>query len=306
MAFGHRASRKQTYALVGLTGHSGMGKTYSALRMAKGLANGGPIGMIDTENGRGEMYGDEFEYNVESISQPFTPNKYSEAIMRAQAAGIVVLITDSFSHEWEGIGGVLEVHDANKAKGQQAWNIAKAPHKRLVNTMLQSRMHNIICMRGKDELIVDGKDYIKTGIVKPIQDSRFDYEMTLSLIMTGDGSYKIGKNCPSKLRPYFDGRCVTEDSGRHLLAWLKEGKPELREEGWLRDARMKAGEGSVAFAEFWKSIGTECRGFLKQHADELKTIKEAADDAMQVDPNGGEDEPPQGATNNQETAHAHQ
>lgn len=34
-------------------GHSGTGKTYSALRLATGLADGGKIGLIDTENGRG-------------------------------------------------------------------------------------------------------------------------------------------------------------------------------------------------------------------------------------------------------------
>ena len=66
--------------------------------------------MIETEAGRGEAYADDAEvggYNVISLRESFSPKDYGEAITEAESSGAEVLIIDSASHEWEGVGGVL-------------------------------------------------------------------------------------------------------------------------------------------------------------------------------------------------------
>jgi hypothetical protein len=43
---------------------------------------------------------------------PFSPARYSEAIAAADKAGYPVIVVDSFSHEWAGDGGVLDMQEA--------------------------------------------------------------------------------------------------------------------------------------------------------------------------------------------------
>ena len=67
-----KAIRQRVKIKVAISGPSGSGKTYSALKLATGLADGGKIAVIDTENGRASMYSDEFDFDVAEIQQPFS------------------------------------------------------------------------------------------------------------------------------------------------------------------------------------------------------------------------------------------
>ncbi|MDZ4246540.1 MAG: AAA family ATPase, partial [Dehalococcoidia bacterium] len=51
-----KAERRQAKLRLALCSPSGGGKTFSALKIAKGL--GGKIAMIDTEHGSGSLYAD--------------------------------------------------------------------------------------------------------------------------------------------------------------------------------------------------------------------------------------------------------
>ena len=57
-----KATKKQAKLRLALFGVSGSGKTYSALRLAKGL--GGSIAVIDTENHTACKYSDRFDFDV--------------------------------------------------------------------------------------------------------------------------------------------------------------------------------------------------------------------------------------------------
>lgn len=304
MAFGHRASRKQTYALVGITGHSGTGKTYSALRLAFGMAQGGTVAMIDTENGRGEMYSSKFPpYQVESLYPPFTPPRYTELVAKAEAEGAKVLIIDSFSHEWEAQGGVLEMAE-NYPEGKSKFKVPKLQHKKLINAILQSRMHVIISMRGKDEM-VDGVDekgkktWKASGRIIPIQERRLKHEMTVSLIIGYSGNEqdyrcKLAKNCPEELHPMFADQVLTEQIGKDFATWLAEGEVESRENRWKRETLEAASLGTANSRDHWKKLPKEAQDFLKRdekHMAELATSREQADDAMQIEPDESPGQP---------------
>ena len=107
----HQASRKRAKVKMGLQGPSGSGKTLSALLAAFGLCKEwSKIAVIDSENHSAELYSHLGQYNVVNITAPFTSETYMKAIQLCEQSGIEVIIIDSISHEWEGTGGILEVH----------------------------------------------------------------------------------------------------------------------------------------------------------------------------------------------------
>lgn len=280
------ASRKHTFALIGLTGHSGTGKTYGALLLAKGLSNNGKVALIDTENGRGSMFSDEFKYDVQELYPPFTPVRYTEQVQEAEKNGYGVLIIDSFSHEWESLGGVLEMADANGKKGLQKWMQPKIQHKRMVSAILQSRMHVIICMRGKDKMVQkkdeSGKEIIVNEGVIPIQERRVIYEMTVSLVL-GDGCLaNHQKTPPAALAGLFNNRRIVEGDGVAIREWLAGGTPvDHALEQLKAQARAEASYGTEMFREYWRRMSAPQQRSLKPITDELKVIAAAADAAMQ-------------------------
>lgn len=286
MAF-ERATRKNTHVLIGMTGHSGTGKTYSALLLARGLVGeAGKIALIDTENGRGSMYSGLTEYDVDELHPPFSPERYADKVREAEKLGYGALIIDSFSHEWEGEGGVCEMADKQTSfggkplQGLAKWNKPKSAHKKLVNAILQSRMHIIICMRGKDKLIQAkddrGKEVIVNAGVVPIQDSRFIFEMTVSLIMNEAKHYEV-KKCPDDLLAAFPANShVTERSGKAIADWVSGGVAIDHElEALKQQGRDAALSGTESLQAFWKGLGGANQ---KKLVDQLDGWKETAAD----------------------------
>ena len=75
------AQRKRAKIKLGLQGPSGSGKTYSSLLLAYGLtSNWEKIAVVDTENHSAELYAHLGPFKVLPLSNPYTPEKYSEAI----------------------------------------------------------------------------------------------------------------------------------------------------------------------------------------------------------------------------------
>src|SRR3982751_4549937 len=101
MPFSFRpAARENVGLLIGLSGGTGSGKTFTAMRLAKGIAGDKPFAVIDTEAGRAKHYADQFKFDHGDLKPPFRPDAYLEAIVAADAAGYPVIAVDSMSHEW--------------------------------------------------------------------------------------------------------------------------------------------------------------------------------------------------------------
>jgi len=79
-----------------------------------------------------------------------------------------VLVVDSSSHEWEGIGGCCDIAENNKLRGMPNWALAKKEHKKFLNRALLSSMHIIFCLRAREKtkiLKIDGKEtFVPQGI----------------------------------------------------------------------------------------------------------------------------------------------
>jgi hypothetical protein len=106
-----KAQRKQAVIKLALQGPSVSGKTYSSLLLAFGLVSlWEDIAVIDTENNSSHLYSHLGNFNFLSLSEPFSHERYIDAIEFCEKAGMRAIIIDSISQEWEGSGGIIETH----------------------------------------------------------------------------------------------------------------------------------------------------------------------------------------------------
>src|SRR5579862_1530408 len=163
------AKRDNVSILIALAGASGSGKTYSALTLAKGLSPSGKIAFIDTEARRGLHYAEEFQFVHADMRPPFAPPRFIEAIRSAEATGAEVVIIDSFSHEYDGEGGIIDFADRLASEGIKSpgnWKEPKLSHKKMMNALLQCQASVIFCLRA-DEKIEILRENGKT-VVRPL------------------------------------------------------------------------------------------------------------------------------------------
>lgn len=224
-----KAVRKKAKLRLGIVAPSGAGKTYSALLMSFGL--GGKVGMIDTENGSGDLYANLGDYDIINITAPYTVQKYREAIRAFEEAGYSTIIIDSLSHAWAGEGGLLDkqgkIADSGKGNSYAAWRTVTPEHNALVESILQSPCHVIATMRAKQEYVQEkddrtGKTTIKKVGLAPVQRDGMEYEMSIVLDIDINHVAHATKDRTSLLDgQYFT---VTRDTGRQLLDWLESGE----------------------------------------------------------------------------------
>jgi len=230
------AVRENVSLLIALAGASGSGKTYSALRLAKGLAPTGKIAFIDTEARRGLHYADQFEFMHADMRPPFRPENFLAGIRAAEKAGAEVVIIDSFSHEYDGEGGITDWAaeiEAAGAKSPGNWKVPKLAHKKLMNALLQCRASIIFCLRA-DEKIKIAKEGGRTVVEQlgwmPIAEKRFIFEMTASFTLTPDKPGLPQFDLPHKLQSqhrhmFPANQPIGEESGRLLAEWARGGEP---------------------------------------------------------------------------------
>lgn len=153
------ATRKQAKIKLALQGPSGSGKTMSALLLAYGLTNDwNKISIIDTENHSADLYAQLGSYNVLSLDKPFSPERYIEAIEVCEKAGMDVIILDSTTHEWDGSGGILDIHQAMTGNSFTNWSKITPRHNAFVQKFLQSGCHIIATIRTKQDYVLSEKN----------------------------------------------------------------------------------------------------------------------------------------------------
>jgi len=227
-----KASRQGVIPLIGFYGESGTGKTYSALLLARGfVGTTGKLIIIDTENGRGELYSDVIPggYDAMPFGDPFSPMRYREAIASAIKAGAAAIIVDSMSHEWENLGGVLDMAHDNEMKsgkpGLHNWKTPKMEHAKMMLSMLQSPVLIVVCMRAsfKSHQIKDERG--KTAIIKdqdasPIQAKPFIYEMTVyGEVMQNHAFHLIKQSHPALAGCFPKDGMIEIKHGELLRQW---------------------------------------------------------------------------------------
>ncbi len=264
--------RDDTSLIIGIAGASGSGKTVSALLLADGLAGeDGEVAFIDTEGGRARHYfptptdtrsreelRKEFLFRVKYLDMrpPFNPRSLWAAINEAiDKVGAKVVVVDSASDEWEGVGGLHDMHTAEMARLAKkpydslqdwelhkynfpAWAVPKSEHKTfLMKNLRQVRAHVIFCFRAneltKPVEVEDDKGRKKMTVQnvgwQPICEKNMLYDLTISFMVTPDqkgiplmqnGKF-YGKLNPPYAQFFQPGRQVSIETGRQLRAWAR-------------------------------------------------------------------------------------
>jgi hypothetical protein len=262
-----KATRKAIPAIICFYGKSGGGKTYSALKLAQGLIGKNRVCVIDTENGRASHYADEFDFDVIDLAPPFTPARYIEAINTAQNAGYKAIVLDSVSHEWEGIGGCLEM--AEGKTGLQAWAKPKEQHRKLMNMLLQAKSHIIFCARAKEnmeQVKVNGKTEIVNKGLVPIQEKNFPFEMLITFRMEEKGKVVIEKCVKSLESSLKIEKFITEEHGKIIANWINQGEQvDLEVKELQAEARNEAINGQLALKQWFDNLE-------KKHSDKISNF----------------------------------
>jgi hypothetical protein len=259
------AKREQIPLLLGVAGGTGSGKTMSALRMARGIAQGAPFAFVDTENQRGLHYADTFpEMQHGDLRAPFRPDAYIAAIKDGLAhlkdvpKEKRVVVVDSFSHEWSGDGGCLdwvdEITGGDAKKKGVAWATVKPAHRRMMTQLIGLPSHVIVCLRaeyGKVDIVrKDGKtEFVPKKTLPggslndwyPECEKAFPYELTASFLTVADAP---GIPIPLKLqeqhKPFVPlDQPLSENTGKLLAAWAagSSGEPNAQASGHEQPAQ---------------------------------------------------------------------
>ncbi len=235
--------------VVALESPSNGGKTYSGVRLAKGMAEaqGKRFAVLDTEGGRTLHLKDEFDFDVTMMAAPHRPERYLAAAQQAEAAGYGALLIDSFSNVWRGIGGVLHwaddeleeyvtrqkgyaqqynrAFDENKARnaGKQSSLIRpKVAFKFMMAGLLDIRMPIVLSIRG--EVAYDAET--KKEIFKLHMQKGIGFEVTcrFRLAPASQGIIDITDSEKFKMEGshaaiFKNGEQLNEAHGAALNAW---------------------------------------------------------------------------------------
>lgn len=308
-----KATREGVKPLIVPYSESGCGKTMSALLLARGLA--GPDGRIvvgDSESRRASLYADVIPggFDTFDITEPFSPARYVEAVDTIEQSGAAVGIIDSGSHEWEGIGSVIDMAGDNEQKsgksGLHNWKTPKLEHAKFVQRLLRSKIPLIICLRAKYKT-KQGKDdrgktvIIKDDYVSPIQAEDFIFEATVHFVINQDHSVFLTKCSHPDLRKCFPEKGpIAIEHGESLARWCaapggpgtkpadkppEDERKVLLRELWGIAEKVRGQEKGWAIFEAWAIknavIGESDVPVLSMTVDQLKFVIKAVRHLLQ-------------------------
>ncbi len=220
-----RAQRKQAKIKLALQGPSGSGKTYSALLLASGITDYSKISVVDTENHSADLYAHLGDYNVLQLSKPFTPERYIIAIETCEDAGMEVIIIDSVSHEWEGSGGILDLHGNMPGNSFTNWAKMTPRHNAFVQKMLESPCHIISTIRTKQDYVLsekNGKMIPEKVGLKGITRDGLDYEFTIVFDLDIKHNASASKDRTGLFADKPES-IITSGHGKRILKWCNSG-----------------------------------------------------------------------------------
>lgn len=218
-----KATKTNVNIKLAITGPSGSGKSYSALRLAKGL--GGKIAVIDTENGSVSLYSDQFDFDVMNLTPPFITEKYIEAIKAAEKAGYDTIVIDSLTHGWAGEGGLLEqkttLDSRPGSNSYTNWGPISKKDTSFKDSYLHSKCNIIATMRSKQDYLLierNGKMVPQKVGMAPVQRDGIEYEFTIVFDVAMNHECQASKDRTGLfVDKVFQ---INEETGEQIKTWL--------------------------------------------------------------------------------------
>lgn len=246
------AEREETKIKLSIGGPTGSGKTCSALLLAFGLVKAAhpeltdeqcwkKICIIDTENGSAKLYSN---FNVPytnyhigkfftvSLKPPYEATKFIESIHACEDGGMEVCIIDSLSAYWQGEGGALDKQGkiaARTGNSYTAWRDVTPEYNRVIDTILQSSCHVIMCSRAKMEYVqeknANGKTVVRAVGMGLESRNGLEYEASLHFMISVPDHVA---NATKDRTGLFDNKyfVISPETGKEIYQWLSTGAPE--------------------------------------------------------------------------------
>ena len=301
------AERAETRIKLSIGGPSGSGKTCSALLLAYGLVQAAhpewtseqcwaKICIVDTENGSAKLYAN---FNVPNtnyhigkfftvpLKPPYEATKFIESVHACEEADMEVVIIDSLSAYWQGEGGALDKQGkiaARTGNSYTAWRDVTPEYNRVIDTILQSSCHVIMCSRAKMDYVqeknANGKTVVRAvGMGLQSRDG-LEYEASLHFMISVPDHIA---NATKDRTGLFDNRyfTITPETGKEIYHWLSSGVPEAPKEAPAPvkaepTAAPVAAESAVTMEMVDAAVKARCAGITseekKQVVAELKEI----------------------------------
>uniref|UniRef100_UPI003F498D02 AAA family ATPase n=1 Tax=Streptosporangium sp. CA-235898 TaxID=3240073 RepID=UPI003F498D02 len=233
------AVRTAELARIILDGLPGAPTLPTALRLARGLVgDDGVIGVVDTQRGAAARYADEHNFvhlRVDSCS----PKAMPDITVAAVAAGVDVLIVDTFTSFWSGKNGMLMLVDQHrKSATQSGWGEARPHEQAMMDALLDYPGHVIATLRVKFDVVV-GADDLGRPIgwkiaLKADHRDGLEYDVHLTASVGQDGALTVTSTCVDDVAGFELGAVLAEpgeEFGQALAGWLGQGvvMPTLRD-----------------------------------------------------------------------------
>jgi hypothetical protein len=277
-----KAQRHQVKLRLGLSGASGFGKSYSALLLAYGITEDWTkIAVIDTENNSASLYSHLGDFNVVSLSQPFSPERYIEAIKLCEKEKMEVIIIDSISQEWQGKGGCLQIHEQLGGRFQD-WAKITPRHTAFIDAILQSNCHIITTVRKKMDYSMDRDSNGKTKVIKhglkDITREGFSYELTVDFELINENH--MAKATKDRTNLFSQEFVITKGVGKKLINWCNQGVS-------IADAKKEIAscttiEGLRHLYQKYSSLKTQLNATILNRKQEIENIESMIVDRNEI------------------------
>lgn len=276
------ATRSEHKARVALIGPTGAGKTWTALEWAETLADGGKVGVIDTENGSAALYADRFKFDTAPWAPPYDAAKLAAAISKAGEA-FDVLVVDSLTHFWQGDGGVLDVVEQEGARTRNqfaGWKKGTPLWRGLLDALIFAPCHVIVTMRSKMDYVQtkdsDGRAKVEKLGMAPVARNDVEYEFTVVGEMDTTHRLAITKSRCSALADRSAAAHQSNKLAEEFATWLTSAPGEQ-----MQRPTTTQSAGQLLFARCAATKGTpvadELREFAKENGREVKASAFDAD-----------------------------
>ncbi|MBR4753044.1 MAG: AAA family ATPase [Thermoguttaceae bacterium] len=228
-----RVTRKNIAPKIALQGVSGSGKTFSALRFARGYVGAeGRIAVIDTENGSASLYSNVTDFDVVNIRPKqrgetisFWWADFEEAISAAEKENYDFLIIDSASHIWQATLDFKARLDKQGGNSFTNWGSAGLQFSAVQNRILQTSLPVLCCFRTKVEYVLEenekGKQAPRKVGFAPITRGDAEYDFSIVFDVGRNHEATVSKTRCSAFGDDFN-QIITEETGRTLRNWIDE------------------------------------------------------------------------------------
>jgi len=272
-----KAQKQRVKLRIGISSPSGFGKTYSALLMAYGMTqNWTKIAVIDSENGSSNLFSSLGDFNTLDLEAPYSPERYILALRACEKANMSVVVIDSLSHEWNGKGGCLELHEQLGGRFQD-WQPISRRHQALLDAILASSCHVIVTVRKKIDYSMDKDSNGRTKVVKvglkDITKEGLDFEMTTFFEIINANHLAVASKDRTGLfmnKPEF---VINVSTGKKIIQWCNQGSGTVEEKVRLEINACESIEGLRHIYSKYTEIQDAIKPFIMEKKQLLENIE---------------------------------